>query len=127
MFTLSFEEYESIKQFYNKPIHENPLEELNEYILQGGFPRTIQIDNLGDSRTYTQSVIKEIFEKNIKRRIKVRDHDSFEIIRNFIINNFGSLITVNNIVISVKKKWNFHVKSNGKPLYQGFVRCQNHL
>lgn len=103
MFTLSFEEYESMKKFYNKPISSNPLEELNSYILEGGFPRTIQLDNIADKRTYTQGVIKEIFEKDIRRRIKVRDRDSFEIVKNYIINNFAAPFSVNSIVSSLKK------------------------
>lgn len=71
--------------------------------MEGGFPRTLQIDNLKDKRTYTQSVIKEIFEKDIKRRIKIKDRNAFEIVRNFVINNFGSLISINNIVSTLKK------------------------
>lgn len=103
MFTLSFEEYESMKKFYNKTISSNPLEELNSYILEGGFPRTIQLDNIADKRTYTQGVIKEIFEKDIRRRVKVRDRDAFEIVKNFVLNNFGSPFSINNIVSSLKK------------------------
>lgn len=98
MFTLSFEEYESMKKFYNKTTSSNPLEELNSYILKGGFPRTLQMENLKDKRTYTQDVIKEIFEKAITRRIKMKDKDAFEVVRNFVINNFGSLVSINNIV-----------------------------
>ena len=70
LYTLSFDEYEDIKRFYNKPINPNPLVELNNYILEGGFPRTIQFDDLQTKRTYTESVVKEIFEKDIRRRMK---------------------------------------------------------
>ena len=98
MFTLSFEEYENMKKFYNKTTSSNPLEELNSYILKGGFPCTLQMENLKDKRTYTQDVIKEIFEKAITRRIKMKDKDAFEVVRNFVINNFGSLVSINNIV-----------------------------
>lgn len=113
MFTLSFEEYESMKKFYNKSISSNPLEELNSYILEGGFPRTIQLDNIADKRTYTQGVIKEIFEKDIRRRVKVRDRDAFEIVKNFVLNNFGSPFSINNIVSSLKK--------NGSNISKGTV------
>ena len=103
MFTLSLEEYIDMKKFYNKTVSSNLLEELSSYILEGGFPRTVQMDNLADKRTYTQSVIKEIFEKDIRRRIKVRDRNAFEIVKNFIINNYGSLISINSIVNSLRK------------------------
>lgn len=43
LFTLSFEKYEQIKRFYGKPADPNLSVELNQYILEGGFPRTVQI------------------------------------------------------------------------------------
>ncbi len=105
IYTLSFEEYESMKLFYKKSISSNPLEELSSYIIDGGFPRSIQFDSVADRWTYAQNVIKEIFEKDI-RRIKVKDRDAFEIVKNFIINNYASPISINNIVDSLRKNGN---------------------
>lgn len=106
IYTLSFEEYESMKLFYKKSISSNPLEELSSYIIDGGFPRSIQFDSVADRRTYAQNVIKEIFEKDIRRIIKVKDRDAFEIVKNFIINNHASPISINNIVDSLRKNGN---------------------
>ena len=111
IYTLSFEEYEAMKLFYKKAISSNPIEELSSYIIDGGFPRSIQFDNLADRRTYAQNVIKEIFEKDIRRRIKVRDRDAFEIVKNFIINNYAAPISINNIVDSLRKKGNLISKA----------------
>ena len=106
IYTLSFEEYESMKLFYKKSISSNPLEELSSYIIDGGFPRSIQFDSVADRRTYAQNVIKEIFEKDIRRRIKIKDRDAFEIVKNFVINNYASPISINNIVDSLRKNGN---------------------
>lgn len=106
IYTLNFEEYESMKLFYKKTISSNPLEELSSYIIDGGFPRSIQFDSVADRRTYAQNVIKEIFEKDIRRRIKVKDRDAFEIVKNFVINNYASPISINNIVDSLRKNGN---------------------
>lgn len=106
IYTLNFEEYESMKLFYKKTISSNPLEELSSYIIDGGFPRSIQFDSVADRRTYAQNVIKEIFEKDIRRRIKVKDRDAFEIVINFVINNYASPISINNIVDSLRKNGN---------------------
>lgn len=97
LFTLSFDEYVKMKEFYNKPIDSNKQVELNNYILEGGFPRTIQIDNLNDKRTYVESVVKEIFIKDIKKRNKIKDVASFETVRNFIINNFGATASISSL------------------------------
>lgn len=111
IFTLNFEEYKNMKKFFGKPINTNPLQELNSFILEGGFPRAVQFDDLEDKRSYTLGVIKEIFEKDIRRRLKIRDRDAFEIVRNFIINNYGSLISINGIVDNLKKHGNSISKS----------------
>lgn len=60
-------------------------------------------NNIGDKRTYTQGVVKEIFEKDIRRRIKVKNIDVFEVVKNFVINNFGPPIRINGIVKALKK------------------------
>ena len=103
MYPLTFEEYEQMKQFYEIETDPNPILELQKYILEGGFPRTILIQNLTDKRIYTQSVVQEIFEKDIRRRVKIRNKDSFEIILHYLINNFGSTTSINNIHKDLQK------------------------
>lgn len=103
MFTLTFEEYEQMKVFYGKEINPNPAVELQQFILEGGFPRTVQIDSLADKRSYTQSVTGEIFEKDIRKRMKIRNKESFEAIRNYIINNFGSTTSIKNLYEDLRK------------------------
>lgn len=97
MFPLTFDEYEDIKKFYGKKINANTEIELNNYILEGGFPRTVQIDNLSDKRTYVRSIIDEIFEKDIRRRVKIKDVQSFELVRTYIINNYGATTSINSL------------------------------
>lgn len=97
MFPLTFDEYEDMKKFYGRDIDANAEIELNHYILEGGFPRTIKIDNLSDKRTYVRGIIDEIFEKDIKRRVKIKDVQSFELVRNYIINNFGATTSINSL------------------------------
>ena len=123
LYTLSFQEYEAMKAFYNKPISPNPIEELSSYIIDGGFPRSIQFDSLQDRRTYSQNVIKEIFEKDIKRRIKIKDKDSFELVKTFIINNFASPFSINNIVEALIKNGNRITKVTVTKIYPSFIRC----
>lgn len=97
MFPLDFKEYEDIKRFYGKNIDQNPAIELNNYILEGGFPRAVIIDNLDDKRRYVQGVVGEIFEKDIRKRLKIKNKESFETVRRYIINNFGATTNINNI------------------------------
>lgn len=97
LFTLSFDEYVEMKKYFNQNINENLILELQEYIIYGGFPRALLLDEVNAKRTYTSGIVKEIFEKDIKRRVKVRNVHTFEIVTNFIVNNFGATISVNSI------------------------------
>ncbi len=103
LFTLSFEEYEQIKKFYGKPIHSNLSVELNQYILEGGFPRTVQIDDLAAKRTYVTGVVNEIFEKDIRHRVKIKDKAAFETVRNYVINNFGATTSIKSLTEALEK------------------------
>ena len=44
LFTLSFDEYLQMKQLFGKTVDSNMTVEFNKYILEGGFPRTVLID-----------------------------------------------------------------------------------
>lgn len=103
MFTLTFEEYEQMKAFYHVQISDNPMIELQNYILEGGFPRSVLIDNLEDKRRYTESVVQEIFEKDIRHRVKIRNRESFETVRQYLINNFGATTSVSNLQRDLEK------------------------
>ena len=103
LFTLSFEEYEQIKGFYGKPVNPNLSAELNQYILEGGFPRTVQIDDLAAKRTYVTGVVSEIFEKDIRRRVKIKDKAAFETVRKYVLNNFGATTSIKSLTEALQK------------------------
>lgn len=113
MFPLSFEEYENMKLFYGKEIDPLPANEMNRYILEGGFPRTIRLDSMSDKRSYVQGLVKEIFEKDIRSRVKVRERETFETVRAFIINNFGATMSISSLCNALRK--------NGSPVSRATV------
>ncbi len=94
IFTLSFYEYLEMKKFFNKPVDSNILNELNNYIIEGGFPKAIQYDSIIDKRSYTKATVTEIIEKDIKKRVKIRTIEAFNLVMNFIINNYGQTMSV---------------------------------
>lgn len=72
LFTLNFQEYEEMKAFFGKPINPNPMIELTNYNLEGGFPRAVLFDDMADKRKYVQDVVSEIFEKDIRKHLKIK-------------------------------------------------------
>ena len=109
MQTLSFKEYCDMKRFLGKPSNPNSIAEFDSYILEGGFPGALEFDSLADKRTYTRSVIAEIFEKDIKRRVKVRNVSVFNQVQAYVINNFGSTTSLSNILDDLGKQ-GVHIK-----------------
>jgi predicted AAA+ superfamily ATPase len=97
MMPLSFYEYVDMKKFLNKTVNENIYLEFEEYIRNGGFPKTLYYDNYEEKILYTSSVINQIFEKDIKTSNRINDKALFEIIEKFVVNNFGAVISMNSI------------------------------
>ena len=104
MFPLSFDEYVGMKQFLGKEVLPDLTAEFDRYILEGGFPKALQYDSLEDKRTYVKSVIAEIFEKDIRNRVKVRNRAAFESVQTYIINNFGATTSLNNILADLARQ-----------------------
>ena len=97
IFTLSFAEYLSMKAFYGQTISNNDLAELQQYIMDGGFPGAFQYPNAEDKRTYVMGIIDEIFEKDIKKRVQIRNRSNFDRVITYVINNFGAMTSLSNI------------------------------
>ena len=109
MMTLSFCEYVDMKRFLNKSVNENIYLEFEEYIRNGGFPKSLYYDNYEEKITYTSSVINQIFEKDIKTSNRINDKALFERIQKFVINNFGAVISIRNIYNYLKKEVKINV------------------
>lgn len=100
---LTFDEYLGMKAFLHKEISDDSMTELQNYILEGGFPYALRLNSLSDKRTYTQGLIDEIYQKDIKRRVKIKNKSVFDIVMRYIINNFGSTTSIQNIIDDLAK------------------------
>lgn len=97
--TLSFKEYREMKRFLGRAVNPNPpVAELDRYILEGGFPKALDYPRMAEKRAYVSSVIREIFEKDIRRRVKVKNVSVFNQVRDYVINNFGATTSLTNIL-----------------------------
>ena len=94
--TLTFDEYIGMKEYFRIP-KGSEAEEFEKYIREGGFPRNVLFDDIADKKAYTQGVVKEIYEKDIKKNKKIRNRELFSVIQTYIINNFGSKTSVGSL------------------------------
>lgn len=109
MFPLTFDEYLGMKEFLGKTISHDIVGEFDEFLRQGGFPKALQYDNPEDRRTYIASVIAEIFQKDIKKRIKIRNVAAFQSVQTYLINNFGATTSLSNLLKDMDKA-GIHIK-----------------
>lgn len=103
MYPLTFDEYLGMKSFLKKPVSEDTIVEFENYIIEGGFPKTLTIDSLADKKSYVNGIIAEIFEKDIKRRVKIRNVSTFNVVKSYIINNFGATTSLTNMLEDLRK------------------------
>ena len=103
MYPLTFDEYLGMKQFLKLPVNADMTVEFENYIAEGGFPKTISIPALADKRNYIKGVISEIFEKDIRKRVKIRNVSVFNTVQTYIINNFGATSSLTNILDDLHK------------------------
>ena len=102
LFTLSFEEYLEMKAFMGKDVLPDLTAEFDAYITEGGFPKALQYEG-ADKQAYIQGVIKEIFQKDIKKQAKIRKVSVFETVQRYVINHFGATMSLTNILDDLKK------------------------
>lgn len=91
-------------RFLGQAVDPNPVAELDRYILEGGFPKALDYPKMADKRAYVGSVIKEIFEKDIRRRVKVKNVSVFNRVRDCVINNFGATTSLANIQSDLERQ-----------------------
>ena len=103
LFTLSFEEYLGMKRFLGKEVLPDLTAEFDQYISYGGFPKTLEYDSDADKSSYVNGVIGEIFEKDIRRRVQIRNKSVFETVQRYIINNYGATMSLTNILDDLHK------------------------
>ncbi len=103
MFPLTFDEFLGMKEFLGKSISANLVDEFDQYLHDGGFPKAVQYDSANDRRTYIESVVAEIFKKDIRRRIKIRNFSVFQKVQTYLVNNFGATTSLDNLLDDLEK------------------------
>lgn len=98
VFTLDFSEYLDMKSFFKKDINQDLYLEFEEYVVNGGFPKTLEFDDIPTRQTYTRGIISEIFEKDVKTRKKIRNVPVYERVQAFLLNNYSAPFSLNNLL-----------------------------
>lgn len=103
-FTLDFSECLEMKRFFKKKIDQDIYVEFEEYILNGGFPKTIEFDDIQARQTYTRGIISEIFEKDVKTRKRISNVPVYERVQSFLLNNYSAPFSLSNLLECLEKE-----------------------
>lgn len=103
-YTLDFSEYLEIKRFFKKKIDQDMYVEFEEYILNGGFPKTVEFDDIQARQTYTRGIISEIFEKDVKTRKRISNVPVYERVQSFLLNNYSAPFSLSNLLECLEKE-----------------------
>lgn len=104
VYTLDFSEYLDMKKYFNVSINQNIDSEFNEYVLNGGFPKTLEFSDISTRQVYTRAIIGEIFEKDVKTRKRISNIAVFERVQAFLLNNYSAPFSITNLLDCLKKE-----------------------
>ncbi len=88
---LSFKEYIS---YYGES---DELKKYNDYVLYGGFPYLIKLENSTDKITYLESIYNTVIMKDVINRKKINDPLILESMCRFLFDNIGSNVSTKKI------------------------------
>ena len=103
-FPLDFKEYLDMKRFFHQDVSADMDREFNEYVLNGGFPKSLEFSDINARRTYTRGIVSEIFEKDVKTRKRVSNLAVYERVQSFLINNYASPFSLGNLLKELEKE-----------------------
>ena len=103
-YPLDFAEFIDMKRFFQKDINPDIDLEFEEYIINGGFPKTLEFDDVQTRQVYTRGIIAEIFEKDVKTRKRISNVPVYERVQSFLLNNYSAPFSLNNLLECLERE-----------------------
>jgi len=110
-YPLDYAEYIEMKKYFGKSINSDMDLEFNEYILNGGFPKTLEFDDIQTRQVYTRGIISEIFEKDVKTRKRISNVPVYERVQSFLLNNYSAPFSLASLLECLEKE-GYKTKAN---------------
>ena len=101
---MDFSEYLEMKKFHGLSIDSDMNIEFDEFLLNGGFPKTLEFPDIEARQIYTRGIIHEIFEKDIRTRKRISNIAVFERVQSFLLNNYSAPFSLTNLINALKKE-----------------------
>lgn len=111
IFPLSFSESWQMETFLGIKHAESLQSRFTNYLRVGGFPRLLTIEEETAKWTYLENLVEQIIQKDVKRRVQIRNRAVFDKVRHYFVNNFGTPISLKNVAEELKRTENLVVKT----------------
>lgn len=109
LFTLAFDEYLGMRRYLGKSA-QTQAESFREWLRYGGFPKTLEFDDLAAKTRYITDVVNQIIKKDVYARSKVRNRAVFDRVMTYIINNFASPTNISGIAAYLRNTQDIPIK-----------------
>lgn len=99
IFPLTFDEYTGMKRFYglSGSADPSPVTEFTRFLREGGFPGTVFLESQEERQTWIEGLVREIFEKDIRSRVKIRERATFEAVQNWMFHSCGTMTSISSL------------------------------
>lgn len=109
VFTLSYAEY-----LHMTGETGGGMRAFRRYLTYGGFPKIVEYETDDAKRTYVENVVRQIFDKDVYARQRVKDRDAFDRVQTYIINNYAAPTNLTNIA-------DYMTRTQGSPIIRRTV------
>lgn len=104
VFPLDFKEYLEMRTFFALEGGGDIYDLFNEYMLCGGFPKSLEFPDIASRQFYTREIVGEIFRKDVRTRRKVSNVAVYERVLSFIVNNYSSPFSLPGLMEVLKRE-----------------------
>lgn len=103
-YPLDFLEFEEMKRFFGKNIKGDIYEEFKDFLLFGGFPKSLEFDEPSAKLTYERGVVSEIIQKDVRSRNRISNAALFERVLSYLLNNYASPFSLKSFCLALEKQ-----------------------
>jgi len=91
----------NLKNIKSKLVHEELKRLFKEYLIYGGYPRVVLIENIEQKETYLKQVINTYLKKDIRDIGNIKNVQKFNNLLHILSDQAGSLVNINELANTV--------------------------
>ena len=103
-YPLDFLEFEEMKRFFGKDIKGDIYEEFQDFLLFGGFPKSLEFEEPSAKMAYERGVVSEIIQKDVRSRNRISNAALLERVLSYLLNNYASPFSLKSFCLALEQQ-----------------------